>query len=41
MYSLVLREISVKHVITIVLLRSIAVHGSILCDLSHEVCGME
>ena len=29
-------EISVKHVIIIVLLRLVAVSVSILCDLSHE-----
>ena len=29
-------EISVKHIIIIVLLQLIAVFGFILCDLSHE-----
>ena len=33
-------EISVKHIIIIVLLRLIAVFGFILCDLSHERCDM-
>ena len=31
---------SVNHIIIIVLLRLIAVFGSILCDLLHEWCGM-
>ena len=33
-------EISVKHIIIIVLLQLIAAFGSILCDLSHERCVM-
>ena len=34
-------EISVKHVIIIVLLQVIAVLGSIMCDLPHEWCCSE